>query len=65
MVVNEWEQGWLSLISFGWISGLVKLGAKRPLVFDDLGELPWWDQSAPHAKTFEEGFKSKGSVGKV
>jgi len=50
---SEGEASTWSAWTFGWVGSLVRLGYRRPLQFQDLGELGAGDQPGPHLRAFQ------------
>lgn len=51
-VADEWRANIFSRLTWGWLFPLLRLGYKRPLEFNDLGDLLWSDQAVQTTSRF-------------
>ena len=57
--IPEMTAGWFSLLTFGWMSGLMALGYARPLQASDLWKLQEHRSSEVIAKTILDSFETR------
>ena len=55
-VADEWRASLFSIVTFSWLTPLIKLGYSRPLVHGDLGSLMKRDRIEPLLNKFELKF---------